>query len=92
MKAIEDLISGVQEGDTLYFHCKYLILSSFRHVSDSLVTDSGHGEQVPCRPEDVSEDDGKDEAIVPCDATEEADTWILDNVGLHRISIISSPQ
>ncbi|KAI5121208.1 hypothetical protein M0805_007218 [Coniferiporia weirii] len=40
---------------------------------------SGHGDQTPCAADDKSEDDGMDEAIIPCDATEDKDTWIIDN-------------
>ncbi|KAL5526057.1 hypothetical protein ACEPAG_7395 [Sanghuangporus baumii] len=40
---------------------------------------AGHGVQTPCETEDETETDGMDEAIVPCDATEDKNTWIIDN-------------
>ena len=41
---------------------------------------TGHGEQTPCAPDDKTEIDGMDEALVPCDAVEDKATWIIDNV------------
>ena len=41
---------------------------------------SGHGDQVKCAPWDKTEADGLDEAIIPCDATDnESSAWIIDN-------------
>ncbi|KAH8117715.1 caspase domain-containing protein [Phellopilus nigrolimitatus] len=40
---------------------------------------SGHGSQTECKFDDPTEDDGFDEAIIPCDATSNPDTWIIDN-------------
>lgn len=41
---------------------------------------AGHGEQTPCAPDDKTEIDGMDEALVPCDAVDDKATWIIDNV------------
>lgn len=54
------LYSGAKDGDRLFIHCMYLIVSLFRRLL--ICTVSGHGSQI--QDEDGDEADGLDEGAI----------------------------
>ena len=74
-KLVEDSIAG----DRLFLYCEYSC-SVYREFLSILSLVAGHGGQTEAAPDDTTEPDGMDEALIPCDAKDDPMTWIIDNV------------
>ncbi|KAF7329357.1 Metacaspase type II [Mycena kentingensis (nom. inval.)] len=77
LREIDILVRDVQSGDRLFFYC---VAARSLRLAPDMGLDSGHSKQIPNRTK--TEDDDKDECIVPKDGPRRI---IVDNVLYDRL-------